>query len=145
MYAYEYELTNDFVSSLEDNENLWGDLAVKTEFFYQRGRTDVVAITTNSEVIAFEVKLKRWKDALHQAYRNRCFAHLSYIVVPEKVAQRLLQFSSEFEQRNVGVCYMEDNEIKVNIPATRAVPLQKWLSERAISEVTGVEKVATFD
>jgi hypothetical protein len=45
------------------------------EFDYSRGRTDVVALRDGEHVIAFEAKLKDWRTALHQAYRNTCFAH----------------------------------------------------------------------
>src|SRR5260221_13844569 len=81
MYRLEQHLADEFVSSLQTTQHPWGTLQTTTEFYYVRGRTDVVGLTLTNKIVAFEVKLKRWKDALHQAYRNTCFAHLSYIVV----------------------------------------------------------------
>ena len=37
-------------------------------------------------LMAFEAKLKDWRYGLDQAYRNTCFAHKSYVVVPEATA-----------------------------------------------------------
>jgi len=37
-------------------------------------------------LIAVEAKLKDWKYALHQAYRNTCFARQSFVLLPKAVA-----------------------------------------------------------
>ena len=41
------------------------------------------------EIITIEVKVANWKRAVEQAARNRIFAHLSFVALPEKVANRV--------------------------------------------------------
>jgi hypothetical protein len=47
----------------------------------------VVALTSAGRVLAFEAKLKDWREALHQAYRNSCFANGTYVVLPKSAAE----------------------------------------------------------
>ncbi len=78
-YKNEQHLVETFLRSLTECSP-WGSVNTSSEFFYQRGKTDVVAVDEDGLVIAFEAKLTRWKKALQQAYRNTCFAHRSYVV-----------------------------------------------------------------
>ncbi len=41
------------------------------------------------EIITIEVKVSKWQRAIEQAARNRIFAHLSFVALPEKIAQRV--------------------------------------------------------
>jgi len=41
------------------------------------------------EIITIEVKISNWQRAIEQAARNRIFAHLSFVALPEKVAERI--------------------------------------------------------
>ncbi len=112
-----------------------GPLKVATEFFYSRGRTDVIAMNTDNEVIAFEAKLNKWRDALDQAYRNRCYAHYSYILLPEDTAHKAIKHNEEFDLRSVGICYISDGKVIVAQEATRTEPLQNWLFARAVEAI----------
>lgn len=138
-YVSEDTLVKDFCSVLETDEHPWGQLQVKREFDYTRGRTDVVAIDCDGDVIAFEMKLEKWKQAAHQAYKNTCFAHLSYVVLPESTARRAQRGSYEFIRRSVGLCYIKANAVVIALPAPRQRPLQPWLSHIATSEIAGGE------
>jgi hypothetical protein len=40
------------------------------------------------EIITIEVKVSNWQRAIQQAARNRIFAHLSFVALPEKIVQR---------------------------------------------------------
>src|SRR5437764_481965 len=82
-YRTEAGLVRAFVSRLHADGGPWKVQGTAREFDYQRGRTDVVAVSGTGQVVAFEAKLDRWKDAMHQAYRNTCFSHLSYVLLPE--------------------------------------------------------------
>jgi hypothetical protein len=42
-----------------------------------------------TEVITIEVKVSNWKKAIRQAARNRIFAHLSFVALPEPLARRI--------------------------------------------------------
>ena len=130
-YKYESELVNDLTSALTDGLCPFGVVKLVEEFYYLRGRTDVVALTAEGNVLAFEAKLLDWKYAMHQAYRNTCFAHESYVVLPCNVAQRAIRSYAEFTRRGVGLCTVEAGDLKIVHRASKIEPLQKWLSERA--------------
>jgi hypothetical protein len=124
-------LVDLFISWLAEGGSPWGNVQVATEFFYQRGRTDVVAYTEDRTVIAVEAKLTDWRFALHQAYRNRCFAHQSYVLFPKETAVRAARYDGEFDRRRVGICYVESGGIVVLRPASDSTPIEPWLSQRA--------------
>lgn len=133
-FASEDSLVHNLCRFLADGD-IWSCAGVTKEFDFARGRSDVVAQTNEGNLIAFEVKLARWKDALSQAYKNTSFVNHSYVVVPKHVAQKAMRYKREFERRSVGLCEMEANGITVLIPACHQNPLLPWLSARAISKV----------
>jgi hypothetical protein len=130
-FANEKLLVESFVSQLGTDRSPWGTVQVATEFNYQRGRTDVVAYTAEESVIAVEAKLEDWRTALHQAFRNRCFAHQSYVLMPKNAALRAHRYSAEFERRKVGICYLESSSIVLLHSAAKSEPIEPWLSLRA--------------
>jgi hypothetical protein len=130
-FADEKTLVSAFVSRLSPDESPWGAVQVATEFYYQRGRTDIVACTPDDSVIAVEAKLQDWRTALHQAFRNRCFAHRSYVLMPKDTALRAHRYAGEFERRRVGICYLEETAIVVLQEVADATPIEPWLSLRA--------------
>lgn len=135
VFANEKMLVNSCVSHMDAKGSPWGTVHVATEFNYQRGRTDIVAYTTDQSVIAIEAKLKDWRTALHQAFRNRCFAHWSYVLLPKEIALRAHCYSGEFERRQVGICYLGNSKIVVLHSVKKSAPLEPWLSVRAKSHI----------
>ncbi len=138
-YDSESDLVQDLVQFLGGRRGAaeWRAEGVTREFFYSRGRTDVIA-ASGGQMLAFEAKLTRWREALHQAYRNRCFAHRSYVVVPSAVATRLLAHVDEFTRRKVGLCAVSsDREVTVMIEADTSEPWQGWLAQEALAVVGG--------
>jgi hypothetical protein len=133
-YSSEQDLVNDLLHYLAQGSP-WGDVLTGSEFFYQRGKTDVIAVNRDGRVIAFEAKLAKWRDALHQAYRNTCLAHWSYVVLPKDVAMRAYDNIEAFERRRVGICYVEATRVVVLWDAVETSPLQPWLSEKAAMHV----------
>src|SRR5438105_12591295 len=136
-YELESELVEDLVRFLGGRRGSaeWRADGIAREFFYSRGRTDVIAVS-DRKLLAFEAKLTRWRDAFHQAYRNRCFAHRSYVVVPSMVASRLSRHENEFTRRKVGLCAVSSSrEVKVLIEARACEPLQDWLAHDALAVV----------
>jgi hypothetical protein len=127
----EQTLVTSFVSRLSAKGSPWGAVQVATEFDYQRGRTDIIACTAEDAVIAIEAKLDDWRSALHQAFRNRCFARRSYVLLPKDTALRAHRYAGEFDRRHVGICYLDGGGIIVLHPARDAEPFEPWLSERA--------------
>jgi hypothetical protein len=142
VYSTEKMLVEQFVRLLGSGENPWGPMSVSCEFPYSRGKTDVVALADGEILIAFEAKLKNWRCALDQAYRNTCFAHRSYVVMPETTAATAFAYIAEFKRRGVGLCYV-DNLGRITIleePETMA-PIEPWLSARAASHVRNENEV----
>lgn len=137
MFDSEEELVVRFERSLGRSDSPWPAIKYEREFGYIRGRADLVAISGEGTLFAFEAKLDRWRDALHQAYRNLCFAHRSYVVLPRKAAERAARYEAEFARRRVGLCCMDEREIIVMIEAVHSDPLQPWLSHRAARYVIG--------
>jgi hypothetical protein len=127
----EKALVDNFVAHVSTGCSPWTGLPFAREFEYQRGRADVVTTMVDGTVVAFEAKLTRWRDALQQAYRNRCFAHRSYVVLPMSAAGIAHQFLAEFQRRQVGLCYVGDEGVVVLVDSPCAEPLQPWLSSRA--------------
>ena len=126
-----------FINTLNSTPSPWGQVDYATEFFYHRGRTDLVAISESGEVIAFEAKLKKWRTALQQAYRNRCFADLSYVLLPAESAKIASKYLGEFALRGVGLCCISNGDLEVLFDAEQSEPLQPWLRQQAVLHVNG--------
>jgi len=140
-YRRESALVEDFIEHLTVRSP-WGSVKVMAEFFYARGRTDVVALGGGGELIAFEAKLARWRDALHQAYRNRCFAHRTYVVLPLAAGELAVQHEAEFRRRGVGLVIVSRHGVREVLAAEAAEPWQEWLSQIAASKILGETNVA---
>jgi len=131
-FALESDLVAAAIDVLAAGLDDWGVADFGLEFDYRRGRTDIVAILETGEVIAIEAKLRDWREALQQAYRNTSFAAESYILMPLEAAQRAAQNYLEFEVRGVGICTIGAGFLEVLHPARRhEQPLEPWLTERA--------------
>jgi hypothetical protein len=132
-YHSEDAFAKEFCSLLECPSSPWGKVDVLREFNYVRGRTDVIAIDENDNVFAFELKLTKWSEAVHQAYRNTCFAHGSYVILPEDTAGLASKYFSEFRARSVGLCSIINGSIHVILPAVHQKPIQPWLTGVAVA------------
>src|ERR1035437_2536791 len=134
-FATEQNLVDTFVGLLAASRSPWGQVRFTREFDYSRGRTDVVAVECSGSLIAIEAKLKDWKYALHQAYRNTCFAHRSFVLVPKQTAMSALACVAEFESRGVGLCYIDGVDVVVLQDSPHTPPLEPWLASEAISRL----------
>ena len=136
LFKTEAFLVNSFIDLLDCSSSPWGLVRIKREFFYSRGRVDVVALRDEDHVIAFEAKLKDWRKALDQAYRNTCFAHKSYVVVPEATALAAFAFVAEFKRRGVGLCYVDNvGGISVLEEPEVSTPIEPWIAALAAIHV----------
>ena len=116
-------------------QNSFKIAALASEFYYNNGRTDVIALSKKGNLIAFEAKLTRWKKAMHQAYRNSSFAHYSYVLVPSATAKNALRKTHEFKRLGVGLCSIDPSGIKIEISASKKKPIQPWLTNKASSYI----------
>jgi hypothetical protein len=135
MYTSESDLVDEFCMLLQSESTPWGTLKYSVEFNFGTGRTDVVAFSESKNIIAFEMKLHDWKKAINQAFRNTSYANESYVVLPKKRAESIAIHESEFLRRSIGLCYIDDEKIKVLICPKFKVPILPWLSNRALSTI----------
>lgn len=131
VFTLEQALVDKFVERLSSSDNPFGRVSYVREYKFQLGRPDVVMVR-HKTVIAVEAKLKRWREAVMQASRNRCFAHESYVLLPKSVALRLERHLEVFAWHNVGLCYIEDEGglIVLREPVPSA-PIEKWWCKAA--------------
>ena len=134
-YRLEADLVRDFIRAMSSQHLPSRPSDIGQEFYYGSGRADVVLASTSGEVWAIEAKLTRWRDALNQAYRNTCFAHRSFVLLPWAVAERAAVYSAEFEMRGVGICALRDGQVVVVQDAARSEPIQPWLTGQALAHI----------
>lgn len=132
MFENEEHLTQFFDTALSQEHSPFSPECIAREFDYREGRTDVIVSDSQGNLLAFEMKLEKWKQALNQAYRNSSFAHYSYIVVPLRTAMRAVRQEYEFLRRGVGLCSVDDSRIRIEIDARRTEPLRPWLTKTAL-------------
>jgi len=136
MYTSEACLADDFSFVLSSKDGLFAHQFTASEFYYGEGKTDFVAVDDAGDVMAFELKLSRWRDALHQAYRNSSFAHYSYVVMPLAGAKKAARQPKEFVRRGVGLIAVDDGMMKLCIDARREEPLRPWLTSNVVSFIS---------
>jgi hypothetical protein len=135
-FRLERNLVAHFAWCLRKGDTQWGRVRIAFEFDYIGGHADVLALCHAGHLVAFEAKLARWRDALHQAYRTRCFAHRSYVVLPTLAAHVAAQHESEFIRRRVGLCAVSpERGIEILIDAKVSLPLQPWVAARAMTKL----------
>ncbi len=133
MFESEKALSQGFDEAITSGDAPFNPRSVAYEFDYREGRTDVIASDHHGDLFAFEMKLEKWRVALHQAYRNTSFAHFSYVVLPCKTAQKAVRWRHEFVRRGVGLYSVNDDGVKVEIEAKRLNPLRPWLTQSALN------------
>jgi len=91
--------------------------------------------------IAVELKLSKWKKALHQASRGRAFAEYKYVALDEDHISRAHKNIDKFKSNNVGLLSInKDGDVTVYWTPERNQPyseLYRWkLNELSIPEIT---------
>lgn len=133
-FASEATLVERLVGTLVSGISPFGVVALTTEWNYNNGSTDVLCCAADRELIAFEAKLRDWRRALHQAYRNTTFARRAYVVMPAAVASRVQVHRADFELRRVGLIAVGHDGLTILIAAQRIEdPLLSWMSDRALA------------
>jgi hypothetical protein len=139
-YRLEAQLVDDFVTKLQHGRTPWGDVKFVREFDFQRGKPDVVLLSKSGEVVAIEAKLTRWRDALHQATRNRSFAETSYVLLPTAAAKVAEKYLAEFRVRNVGLCSLSPCGLDVIFEPRRETPIEPWLNQAATEAASNARR-----
>ncbi len=137
-YLTERSLVNDLSFVVKEKGSPVPCRKIIHEFDYSSGRTDLLGLGQQDEVHAFETKLSKWREALHQARRNACFAHYCYVALPIKAASTALKFEREFIKHGIGLVVLGMRQAELAIKPRRNDPLLPWLTKAALAHF-GVE------
>lgn len=132
-YLSEQSMTQDLCTFITRRQEPVHCHGITSEFDYAAGRADLVGLGDNDFLHAFETKLNKWRKALDQARRNTCFAHYSYVALPERAANVALKAKEEFRRHGVGLVVLNGNTAKLVIRPRRNSPLLPWLTKVALS------------
>lgn len=81
------------------------------------------------EAIAFELKLKKWKRALVQAYKYRAFAEISYVILDDSYINPALRNIGLFISANIGLLSIDETgEVKSHFEPTAELPYSEHYS-----------------
>ncbi|MDP3761515.1 MAG: hypothetical protein Q8R01_13465 [Ramlibacter sp.] len=136
-FTTEASLVECFVGALQAGRTTFGSLEVTTEWDHRSGFVDVLARDATNTLIAFEAKLRDWKRAFMQAYRNTAYANKAYVLLPDSAAKNALLHKEEFELRGIGLCAISESSVNVLIEAAEQQPLLAWLHSRAHEHFDG--------
>ena len=130
MFDKESDLVEEFILATSQKTPFLIRKIAK-EFYYLSGRIDLIARNKSKRLYSFEAKLKQWKIAVHQAFKNTSLSHFSYVLLPYNVANSVVKFKSDFIEKRIGLATIEDGRIKILIAAPYNNPIQPWLTESA--------------
>ncbi|RJQ58132.1 MAG: hypothetical protein C4517_15630 [Stygiobacter sp.] len=132
MFREEYQLVEKFRKTSKSKSHSFQLKKTDVEFSHLTGRTDIIGLTDDGLLIAIEAKLKNWKSALNQAYKNTSFAHYSYVLLPPTVLKPAVQNKDEFIKRNVGLLTIEKGEIQIIFNAEINAPFIPRITNEAM-------------
>lgn len=144
LFTSEDKLVLTFVNHLESMTHVFRGESYIREFDYSSGRTDVLALSLSGEVIAFEAKLKNWRKAIHQAWRNTSFVNRTYVVLPRDCALSAKKHQNEFLERGVGLCIVDSDRIEIVIESEVTEPVIPWLHTKARKMLSADESRSFF-
>lgn len=77
------------------------------------------------EIVTIEIKVSNWQRAIEQAARNRIFAHMSYIALPERVSLRV-RTEPVFRTLGIGLISVTDDGSAVTVRKPRRRAPTVW-------------------
>ncbi|RHX83587.1 hypothetical protein [Leptospira stimsonii] len=107
-FSKEEDLKKVFVSEISKRLQC---IKIQTEVRGFHGKPDVVIgfeNHTSFDIVAFELKLKNWSQALTQAFRYYSFASLSYVVLDDAGLGDINRLIDEFQKYNVGLLTIDE-------------------------------------
>jgi hypothetical protein len=87
-------------------------------------RIDMVGLR-EGEIISMELKVRDWRGALRQAWRNRLCSHWSYVALPFRLTQHITV--EDFTRYGIGICAVNDSKVTVTSEPGRSPCLQPFL------------------
>jgi len=83
--------------------------------------------------IAFEMKLRKWKRALNQAYRYKSFSEYVYVVMDDKFVGPALKNLDKFKKSNVGLVSIKNGRVSRHYLPKRDEPYYLPHKEKLLS------------
>ena len=77
------------------------------------------------EIVTIEIKVANWQRAIEQAARNRIFAHMSFVALPERVSQRV-RTEPIFRTLGIGLISVADDGSAVTVRKPRRRSPAVW-------------------
>lgn len=66
-----------------------------------------------AEVVSYEAKLYRWKEALKQCIRYSAFSDRTYVVMDKDGVPSKASILHDFEENNIGLCVINNNKLEI--------------------------------
>jgi hypothetical protein len=112
------------------------------------GIPDYVVVRESKErvlyVVAFELKLRNWRQGLIQAFRYKNFSNEAFLVLDHAHITAASENLAQFVRSNVGLAsYNRDGEFHVHWAPRPSVPFSNDFSERAVRKF--YERTTTSD
>lgn len=135
MFESEQDMSKIFEKFLKDN---FGNTYVKEykglfgvpDFVYYDKRDERI------ELIAFELKLKNWKQAIKQAFRYKSFSNLSYVVIPSVSVNPAFKNIELFKKYNIGLAGFNSlREFEILFKPTSEIPYSDNLNNKILDSI----------
>lgn len=135
MFESEQDMSKFFEKFLKDN---FGNTYVKEyqglfgvpDFVYYDKRDEKI------ELIAFELKLKNWKQAIKQAFRYKSFSNLSYVVIPSVSVDPAFKNIELFKKYNIGLAGFNSlREFEILFKPTSEIPYSENLNNKILESI----------
>lgn len=140
MFESEQDMSKIFEKFLKDN---FGNTYVKEykglfgvpDFIYYDKRDEKI------ELIAFELKLKNWKQAIKQAFRYKSFSNLSYVVIPSVSVDVAFKNIELFKKYNIGLAGFNSlREFEILFKPTSEIPYSDNLNNKILESIKSCRK-----
>jgi len=93
---------------------------IKAGLVYVEGSSLVLRENWPSlKIVAYEAKLKNWREALEQASDYLHFADEAYVVMPETFALKAVYYLEIFLERGVGIISVDNHSFKILLESSR--------------------------
>lgn len=93
------------------------------------------------ELIAFELKLKDWKQAIKQAFRYKSFSNISYVVIPTVSINVAFKNVELFKKYNIGLAgFNSSKEFEILFKPTSETPYSSELNNKILESFKSCKK-----
>lgn len=92
--------------------------------------------------VAFELKLKNWKQAMRQAFKYKVFSNESYVLMPKANIGPALKNIDQFKKYNIGLATLDnDGVFKIILSPKKHPPFSKVYFQNFQNEMIKYNKL----